>query len=66
MRCGFTGFYTYITSSEAFILSWVKNYAEANGAVPREGFWKEYNNESYSYFSALSDINFNLTKNIQA
>jgi len=53
------GFYTYITSSEAFFPSWVKNYAEANGAVPGEGFWKEYNNEGYSYFSALGHINFN-------
>ena len=60
------GFYTYLTSSEAFFPSWVKNTAEYNGAVPGEGFWKEYNSEGYSYFSALGHVNFNLTKNIQA
>jgi len=60
------GFYTYFTSSEAFFPSWVKNYAEYTGAVPGEGFWKEYNSDGYSYFSALGHVNFNLTKNIQA
>ncbi|WP_175574402.1 hypothetical protein [Algoriphagus marinus] len=60
------GFYTYFTSSEAFFPSWIKNYAENNGAVPGEGFWKEYNTQGYSYFSALGHVNFNLTKNIQA
>jgi len=60
------GFYTYLTSSEAFFPSWVKNTAEYNGAVPGEGFWKEYNSDGYSYFSALGHVNFNLTKNIQA
>ncbi len=60
------GFYTYFTSSEAFFPSWVKNTAEHNGAVPGEGFWKEYNSAGYSYFSALGHVNFNLTKNIQA
>ncbi len=60
------GFYTYFTTSEAFFPSWVKDYAEHNGAVPGEGFWKEFNDEGYSYFSALGHVNFNLTKNIQA
>ena len=44
------GFYTYFTSSEVFFPSWIKNYAENNGAVPGEGFWKEYNTQGYSYF----------------
>ncbi len=60
------GFYTYFTSSNAFFPSWVKNYADGNGAVPGEGFWKQYETDGYSYFSALGHVNFNLTKNIQA
>jgi hypothetical protein len=60
------GFYTYFTSSEAFFPSWVKNYTVNNGAVPGEGFWKQYDTQGYSYFSALGHVNFNLTKNIQA
>ncbi|HSF56299.1 MAG TPA: hypothetical protein VLA71_21255, partial [Algoriphagus sp.] len=47
------GFYTYLTTSEVFFPSWVKDYAEYNGAVPGEGFWKEYEGDGYSYFSAL-------------
>lgn len=60
------GFYTYLTSSEGFFPSWVKNYAEYNGAVPGEGFWKEYETDGYSYFSALGHVNFHLTKHIEA
>ncbi|WP_425636084.1 hypothetical protein ACPUEN_11865 [Algoriphagus yeomjeoni] len=59
------GFYTYFTSSEAFFPSWVKGYTEHNGAVPGEGFWKEYNGDGYSYFSALGHVSFNITKHIQ-
>lgn len=59
------GFYTYFTSSEAFFPSWVKGYAEYNGAVPGEGFWKEYNGNGYSYFSAMGHISYNITKHIE-
>ncbi|WP_057939326.1 hypothetical protein [Algoriphagus resistens] len=59
------GFYTYFTSSEAFFPSWVKGYAEYNGAVPGEGFWKEYNGTGYSYFSALGHVSYNITKHIE-
>lgn len=59
-------FFTYMTTTELYFPSWVKNYAEYNGAVPGEGFWKEYNTEGYNYFSARGHVNFNLTKSIQA
>lgn len=59
-------FFTYLTTSEVFFPSWVKNYAEYRGAVPGEGFWKEYNRDGYSYFSARGHVNFHLTKSIQA
>ena len=59
-------FFTYMTTSEVFFPSWVKNYAAYNGAVPGEGFWKEYNADGYSYFSARGHVNFHLTKSIQA
>lgn len=59
-------FFTYMTTTELFFPSWVKNYAEYNGAVPGEGFWKEYNTDGYNYFSARGHVNFNLTKSIQA
>lgn len=59
------GFYTYFTSSEAFFPTWVKGYALHNGAVPGEGFWKQYNTNGYSYFSALGHVSFNITKHIE-
>ena len=59
------GFYTYLTTSEVFFPSWVKSYAENNGAVPGEGFWKEYQEEGYNYFSALGHVSFQVTKHIE-
>lgn len=59
------GFYTYLTTSEVYFPSWVKSYAEHNGAVPGEGFWKEYNRDGYSYFSALGHVSFQVTKHIE-
>lgn len=59
------GFYTYLTTSEVFFPSWVKDYAEYNGAVPGEGFWKEYQSDGYSYFSALGHVSFQITKHIE-
>lgn len=59
------GFYTYFTTSEVFFPSWVKDYTEYNGAVPGEGFWKEYQDKGYSYFSALGHVAFQITKHIE-
>ncbi|WP_297335927.1 hypothetical protein [Algoriphagus sp.] len=59
-------FYTYLTTSEVFLPSWTKAYANQNLAVPGEGFWKEYQQDGYSYFSARGHVNFHLTKSIQA
>lgn len=59
------GFYTYLTTSEVFFPSWVKEYTEYNGAVPGEGFWKEYNEDGYNYFSALGHVSFQITKHIE-
>lgn len=59
------GFYTYLTTSEVFFPSWVKDYAEYTGAVPGEGFWKEYQSDGYNYFSALGHVSFQITKHIE-
>ncbi|MCH7411298.1 hypothetical protein MM239_18025 [Belliella sp. DSM 111904] len=60
------GFYTYLTTTQTIFPSWVRDYALANGAVPGEGFWKEYGNEGYGYFSAMGHISFDVSKHIQA
>ncbi len=59
-------FYSYLTTTQVIFPSWVRDYTEANGAVPGEGFWKRYNQEGYGYFSAMGHVSFNLTKNIAA
>ena len=59
------GFYTYFTTSEVFFPSWVKSYSENNGAVPGEGFWKEYEGDGYNYFSAMGHVSFQVTKHIE-
>lgn len=59
------GFYTYLTTSEVFFPSWVKSYTKNNGAVPGEGFWKEFEGDGYSYFSALGHVSFQVTKHIE-
>lgn len=59
------GFFTYLTTTETFFPSWVKDYARYYGAVPGEGFWKQYQTEGYNYFSAMGHFNFHLTKSIE-
>ncbi|MFD2033648.1 hypothetical protein ACFSKL_02540 [Belliella marina] len=60
------GFYTYLTTTQTVFPSWVKTYAAHNGAVPGEGFWKEYESEGYGYFSAMGHLTFNISKSIEA
>ncbi|MFN3800691.1 hypothetical protein [Belliella pelovolcani] len=60
------GFYTYLTTTQTIFPSWIRNYTEANGAVPGEGFWKDYGADGYGYFSAMGHISFDISKSIQA
>lgn len=59
-------FYTYLTTTQILHPSWVGQYARNNGAVPGEGFWKEYGAQGFGYFSARGHISFNITKHIEA
>ncbi|MDO9551321.1 hypothetical protein [Rhodonellum sp.] len=59
-------FYTYLTTTQTLHPSWVGQYARNNGAVPGEGFWKEYGAQGFGYFSARGHISFNITKHIEA
>lgn len=60
------GFYSYLTTTQTIFPSWVRDYTEQNGAVPGEGFWKDYESEGYGYFSAMGHLSFNVSKNIEA
>jgi len=59
-------FYTYLTTTQTLYPSWITRYARNNGAVPGEGFWKEYGQQGFGYFSARGHISFNITKHIEA
>lgn len=58
------GFYTFLATTDLLFPSWVREYAQYNGAVPGEGFWKRYGNMGYSFFSAMAYIDFQATRHI--
>ncbi len=58
------GFYTYLSTTDLYFPSWVKDYAQHNGAVPGEGFWKRYGQGGYSFFSAMGHFSFQATPHI--
>ncbi|MBT0812227.1 hypothetical protein KIH41_13155 [Litoribacter ruber] len=60
------GFYTFMTMNEVVFPTWMDAYTRENGAVPGEGFWKFYEQNGFSYFSALGHLSFNITKHVQA
>lgn len=60
------GFYTFLSTTETTLPSWIHTYALYNGAVPGEGFWKTYGESGFSYFSAIGYLTFQVTPHIEA
>lgn len=60
------GFYTFLSTTETHLPTWVYDYAMRNGAVPGEGFWKRYGENGFSYFSATGYLSFQVTRHIEA
>lgn len=60
------GFYTFLTTTETNLPPWTHAYAQYNGAVPGEGFWKTYGQSGFSYFSASGYLTFQVSPHIQA
>ena len=58
------GFYTFLSTTDLVFPTWVRDYTQANGAVPGEGFWKRYRDNGYSYFSALGHVTFQATDHV--
>ena len=59
------GFYSFLSTTDLVFPTWVKDYTQANGAVPGEGFWKRYRDDGYSYFSATGYITFQATDHVE-
>ena len=58
------GFYTFIGENQARFPSYVRDFVKEKGVVPNEGFWKDFGNNGYDFFTATGYISFNATKHI--
>ncbi|MFQ3213348.1 MAG: hypothetical protein ACJAT1_000734 [Marivirga sp.] len=60
------GFYTFLTENQALFPSHVNAYTREFKAVPNEGFWKNYgeNSAAKDFFTARGYISLQATKNI--
>ncbi|HET9487732.1 MAG TPA: hypothetical protein VFO54_09865, partial [Chryseosolibacter sp.] len=59
------GFYTYLTDNQAMLPAYVADQMSGNGAVPHEGFWKNYKEgEGVDFLHARGYITFEATKSI--
>jgi len=59
-------FYTQLTNNTLIFPNWINKRIEESDAIPGEGYWKRYNKNGYSFFSALGHVNFNLSRYIHA
>ena len=58
------GFYTFIGENQVRFPSYVRDFVKEKGVVPNEGFWKDFGDKGYDFFTASGYISFNATKHI--
>ena len=58
------GFYTFIGENQAVFPLYGQRYVLNQGAVPNEGFWKEYNNGGVDFFTARGYLDFQISRHI--
>ena len=59
------GFYTYLADNQAMLPSYVSDWMTTTGAVPHEGFWKQYKEGAgVDFLHARGYITFEATKSI--
>jgi hypothetical protein len=58
------GFYTFLGENQARFPDYVRSFVSDKGVVPSEGFWKNYGDSGYDFFTATGYISFNVTKHI--
>lgn len=67
------GFYTFITENQIFFPGYVKQFADDNGAVPHEGFWKPFGprqanqrQNGFDFFTGRGYVTAAITRHIHA
>ena len=58
------GFYTFLGENQARFPDYVRDWVGDKHVVPGEGFWKDYGDSGYDFFTATGYISFNVTKHI--
>jgi hypothetical protein len=59
-------FYSYITENQVFYPEYINDVRDSTLVIPREGFWKQYNETGTDYLRAFGYIDFGLTESISA
>ncbi len=57
-------FYTFIGENQAVFPVYGQNYVLERGAVPNEGFWKEFNDGGVDFFTARGYLDFQITRHV--
>jgi len=61
------GFYGFLTDNQMAVPGWVQAQIRRDGAVPHEGYWKDYKTVSgsaYDFFTARGGITYAATRHI--
>jgi hypothetical protein len=61
------GFYGFLTDNQMAVPGWVQAQTRRDGAVPHEGYWKDYKTvggSAYDFFTARGGITYAATKHI--
>ncbi|MEM7549004.1 MAG: hypothetical protein AAF363_04990 [Bacteroidota bacterium] len=61
---GKVGFYSYLVENQMNFPGYVVDRIDETIAIPGEGFWKDFNEDGYDFFTARGYITFNATKHI--
>jgi len=56
------GFYSFVGENQARFPTYVQQYTDSNLVVPREGFWKPFNNDGVDFFTAAGYVSFQAAK----
>ncbi len=58
------GFYTFVSTTQSILPTYVRNVTFPRGSLPYESSWKRFGDNGYDYFHVRGYFNFNLTKSI--
>ncbi|MFD2512683.1 hypothetical protein ACFSRY_02285 [Pontibacter locisalis] len=59
------GFYTFIGENQVRYPEYVVDRIRRDGVVPHEGFWKDFKEDGYDFFTARGYLNYALSKHVE-